>query len=182
MLAQALMRRWHLCLFAIANCPRFCSPMCASFQSIKAVCTAQKNKKGGHRYSMIEWPLPQTARTALLTPLFKWMLGEWWSNACLLSFFRVGQNHIFLVCIRYFWQGNRWIYGHIRCIYTVLANPILFVSAPAQSAEELLFLRLAPTPLPLRQVGVFEGSCKEGCKLNRRLSCQYLLLFTAAQL
>ena len=25
--------------------------------------------------------------------------------------------------IRYFWQGNHQIYGHIRCIFTVLANP-----------------------------------------------------------
>jgi len=25
--------------------------------------------------------------------------------------------------MRYFWQGNHRIYGHIRCIYTVLANP-----------------------------------------------------------
>jgi len=33
---------------------------------------------------------------------------------------RVGQNHIYTV---YFWQGNHRIYGHIRCIYTVLANP-----------------------------------------------------------
>jgi len=37
--------------------------------------------------------------------------------------FRVGQNHIYTVYIRYFWQGNHQIYGHIRCIYTVLANP-----------------------------------------------------------
>jgi len=36
---------------------------------------------------------------------------------------RVGQNHIYTVCIRYFWQGIHHIYGHIRCIYTVLANP-----------------------------------------------------------
>jgi hypothetical protein len=36
---------------------------------------------------------------------------------------RVGQNHIYTVFIRYFWQGNHQIYGHIRCIYTVLANP-----------------------------------------------------------
>jgi len=36
---------------------------------------------------------------------------------------RVGQNHIFTVYIRYFWQGNHLIYGHIRCIHTVLANP-----------------------------------------------------------
>ena len=38
--------------------------------------------------------------------------------------FRVGQNHTYTVCIRYIWQGNHHIYGHIRCIYTVLANPI----------------------------------------------------------
>jgi len=36
---------------------------------------------------------------------------------------RVGQNHIYTVCIRYFWQGNHRIYGQIRCIHTVLANP-----------------------------------------------------------
>jgi len=36
---------------------------------------------------------------------------------------RVGQNHIRTVYIRYFWQGNHRIYGHIRCIYTVLVNP-----------------------------------------------------------
>jgi len=36
---------------------------------------------------------------------------------------RSGQNYIYTVCIRYFWQGNHQIYGHIRCIYTVLANP-----------------------------------------------------------
>jgi len=36
---------------------------------------------------------------------------------------RVGQNHIYTVYIRYFWLGNHQIYGHIRCIYTVLANP-----------------------------------------------------------
>jgi len=41
--------------------------------------------------------------------------------ACHMS--RVGQNHIYTVYIRYFWQGNHQIYGHIRCIYTVLANP-----------------------------------------------------------
>jgi hypothetical protein len=36
---------------------------------------------------------------------------------------RVGQNPMYTVYIRYFWQGNYQIYGHIRCIYTVLANP-----------------------------------------------------------
>ena len=27
-----------------------------------------------------------------------------------------------------FWQGNHQIYGHVWCIYTVLANPILLWS------------------------------------------------------
>ena len=42
---------------------------------------------------------------------------------------RVGQNHIYTVCIRYLWQGNHQIYGHIRRIYTVLANPIYLASS-----------------------------------------------------
>jgi len=41
----------------------------------------------------------------------------------LTSICRVGQNHIYTVYIWYTWQGNHQIYGHIRCIYTVLANP-----------------------------------------------------------
>jgi hypothetical protein len=40
--------------------------------------------------------------------------------------YRVGQNHIYTVYIRWFWQENHQIYGHIRCIYTVLANPHLY--------------------------------------------------------
>jgi len=36
---------------------------------------------------------------------------------------RVGQNHIYTVCILFFWQGNHRIYGHIQCTYTILANP-----------------------------------------------------------
>jgi hypothetical protein len=31
--------------------------------------------------------------------------------------------HIYAVYKRCFWQGNHHTYGHIRCIYTVLANP-----------------------------------------------------------
>jgi hypothetical protein len=43
------------------------------------------------------------------------------AGACIKG--RVGQNHLYTVYIRYFWQGNHQIYGNIRCIYTVLANP-----------------------------------------------------------
>ena len=42
---------------------------------------------------------------------------------------RVGQNPIYMVYIRCFWQGNHQIYGHIRCIYTVLASPTYTVLA-----------------------------------------------------
>ena len=35
--------------------------------------------------------------------------------------YRVGQDHIYTVHTRHFWQGNLEIYGHIRCIYTALA-------------------------------------------------------------
>ena len=41
---------------------------------------------------------------------------------------RVGQNLIYTVYIQYFWQGNNQEYGHIRCVYTVLANP-MYISA-----------------------------------------------------
>jgi hypothetical protein len=44
---------------------------------------------------------------------------------------RVGQNHTFIgiysVCkvfLQYFWWGNHHTIGHIRCVYTVLANPM----------------------------------------------------------
>jgi len=56
-------------------------------------------------------------RTSTLTHLF---LG---GALAKVDTIRIGQNHIYTVYIRYFWQGNHRIYGHIRCIYTVLANP-----------------------------------------------------------
>jgi hypothetical protein len=31
--------------------------------------------------------------------------------------YRVGQNPIYTVYIRHFWQGNHQMYGHIRCIH-----------------------------------------------------------------
>ena len=45
------------------------------------------------------------------------------ANSKLHVIYRVGQNRIYTVYIWYFWQGNHQIYGYIRCIYTVLANP-----------------------------------------------------------
>jgi len=43
-----------------------------------------------------------------------------WPLAVVMT--RVGQNNIYTVYMRYFWKGNHHTYGHVRCIYTVLAN------------------------------------------------------------
>jgi len=51
---------------------------------------------------------------------------------------RVGQNYIYTVYTRYFWQGNHQIYGHIRCIHTVLANPNHDLSLSANLRSVLL--------------------------------------------
>ena len=37
--------------------------------------------------------------------------------------------------IRYFWQGTHQIYGHIRCIYKVLANFII-CKCPFEATSE----------------------------------------------
>jgi len=55
---------------------------------------------------------------------------------CHMHMCRVGQNHIYTVFIRYFWQGNHQIHGHIRCIYTVLANPIHLTTKTSVCALE----------------------------------------------
>ena len=47
---------------------------------------------------------------------------------------RVGQNLIYTVFIRYFWQGNHQKYGHIRCIY-VRFWPTLHMMDRARSDE-----------------------------------------------
>ena len=35
---------------------------------------------------------------------------------------KVGQDHIYTVYIRYFWQGNHQLYGLVRCIYTIYGS------------------------------------------------------------
>ena len=50
------------------------------------------------------------------TPVRSKTGGRHW---CVCSYNRVGQNRMCTVYVRYFWQT----YGHIWCIYTVLANP-----------------------------------------------------------
>ena len=37
---------------------------------------------------------------------------------------RVGHNLTYTVYVRYFWQGNHQIYGHIRCIYGIFGREI----------------------------------------------------------
>ena len=61
---------------------------------------------------------------------------------------RVGQNHICTVYVRYQWQGHQQIYGHLRCIYTVLANHIHLVllhSIPTRFCSPWLVQRVLMT-------------------------------------
>jgi hypothetical protein len=80
--------------------------------------------------------IPYTHRIymVLANPKYAWCstrcISESTRHTC-----RVGQNHVYTVYIQYFWQKvytvyiqyfwqkNHQIYGHIRCVYTVLANP-----------------------------------------------------------
>ena len=55
-------------------------------------------------------------------------------RAHLKLLFRVGQNHIYTEYVRYIWQENYQVYGHIRCIYTVLANPTVVMIRSDQTA------------------------------------------------
>jgi len=58
------------------------------------------------------------------------------SGVCIERMCRVGQDHIYTVCIRSFWQGNHRIYSHVRCINTVMANPMLVAQAFGRSSVE----------------------------------------------
>jgi len=49
--------------------------------------------------------------------------------------FRVGQNHIYTVYIRYFWLGNHQIYGVYIRIYRVLANLRHVISSTRRISE-----------------------------------------------
>jgi len=78
-------------------------------------------------YPVLNACLKKTEGLASITP--KICLTFFLSAICLAVVFvtckirRVGHNHMYTVYIRYFWQVHHHIYGHKRCIYTVLANP-----------------------------------------------------------
>jgi hypothetical protein len=91
---------------------------------------------------------------------------------CLYNTCRVGQNHIYTVYKRYFWQGNHQIYGNIRCIYTVLANPKHLEFEPHKSLEWLACEGVTLIEEVLVQCFVFEPhQFLEWYKQNRRVQC-----------
>ena len=82
--------------------------------------------------------------------------------------YRDGQNHIYTVYIRNFWQGNHWIYGRIRCICTVLANP--------RCVRHTASATLVPLVALLRHVRKCKAK-KKGCVrhvCNTGPSCRHL--------
>jgi hypothetical protein len=57
-----------------------------------------------------------------------------------LSTIRVGQNYINKYGVHMvFWQGNNQIYGHIQCLYTILANSIYNSQASGINGSMLQF-------------------------------------------
>jgi hypothetical protein len=83
---------------------------------------------------------------------------------------RVGQNHIYTVYIRcfYIWR----IYGHIRCVYTVLANPRNVGCEHALGTEcpfphQCLLLQFDVTCHQAHQVAHIQGT--ESVQLPRQL-------------
>ena len=86
---------WCLCVLAVPTCWPYSLHI---HHNVTGVCVC--------------WPSPHICLTAYIYIIM------WLGFVC-----RVGQNHIYTVYLRRFWQGNHQIYCHIRCIYTVLANP-----------------------------------------------------------
>jgi hypothetical protein len=76
----------------------------------------------------------------------------------------VGPNRPDYVCvglartlyIRYFWQGNHPVYGHIRCIYTVMANPTYVRSFTCgnQACDPFVVFKRACNAQPKKEHGM----------------------------
>jgi len=135
----------HHIYMVLAN-PKYLSSQPNQWQSPKichsmVLCAAQClffahfGREKAHFRTCTDWPQLQdssikTTENPVAPHLLRvspWVMHtESWHWVVLNTLFkmsRVGQNHIYAVYIRYFWQGNHQIYGHIQCIHTVLANP-----------------------------------------------------------
>jgi len=90
---------------------------------------------------------------------------------------------IYTVYIRYFWQGNHRIYGHIRCIYTVLANPshVIRMFVPACSWPWTSFKKYQSYTVHIYIYIYTQGSCQPySCFMFRVMSFVCLCLPVAA--
>ena len=69
--------------------------------------------------------------------------------------------------IRYFWQGHHHTYGHIRCVYTALANPKYNVLST------------------MRVLAAFSDMCMQCmqlmCRVGQHLEINMLLRFRGGQ-
>jgi len=88
---------------------------------------------------------------------------------------RVGQGHIYTVYIRYFWQGNHQIYGHIRCVY-IRFWPSLSMSehvkraCPSQASACCLCVCVCVCVC----VYAWVGGCIESLTQNCTIGCTWL--------
>jgi len=128
--AEALFRHWGTGAVVRPQLPREVGVFSVCVESVR-VCMYVRMSLSVNSSSSVS-PLFSLASEPLFS--FHSCLKNMSESACYVS--RVGQNHTYTVYIRYFCQGNHQIYGHIQCIYTVLANPICRRCSPETGRGE----------------------------------------------
>ena len=84
---------------------------------------------------------------------------------------RDGLNRTYAVYTRYFWQRNHETYGHIRCIYTVLANPTHEIGTACCSSPALcLTMKEYSSPLSLFSINYYDRISNERSTTTQKCS------------
>ena len=117
-----IIRRWN-CHLTLRHISHFTfHAFCSHYWHAHLSCPCKRADRFGG-CSSTQMALPPPARAAAHTQE-QWRQQRRWHEK---GGTRAGQNHIhfkvYTVDIRYCWQGYHHTYGHLRCRYTVLANP-----------------------------------------------------------
>jgi hypothetical protein len=67
------------------------------------------------------------ARTIYIRCIYGVFAREITKHTGMYGIYIYGSGQPYIYGVQYFWQGYYHAYGHIRCTYTVLANPICIV-------------------------------------------------------
>jgi len=106
-------------VFQVSVCMYVCVYVCVCVLSAAALCV----QRGAARTQSAAELLPHFSGECNIKQ------GESHASGhAFLGWARTIYSYVFMVQIRYFEQGNYNTYGHIRCVYTVLVNPMHFPS------------------------------------------------------